>query len=321
MNRMDNKTLKITTGAMIVAIFAVLLLLNRQTAGFFEELFVYLLPVPMVAYSAKYGGKSGIPVFVAMALFSFLFGTLLTVFYAITGALLGLIFGTCLYHKVDSAKTLVIVMLLSAVFNVLSTVALAGMFGYDVAAEIGEMQKQMGLLAEKSGAALPETMLSFDFMKRMFIMSMVFFGMVQGFLIYEISLLILKRLRFPVQPPQSVFLYFPPKWSGVFALLLFFAYDITFLNTGMDESVKTLLQVAGICGYMSLEVFGVLALILAIRSWVTRNPLVTGLLCFIALIILPQALMFLGVMYVSFSLHRQLLETAKIRDPKAGREP
>ena len=44
MNRMDSKTLKITTGAMIVAIFAILLLLNRQTAGFFEELFVYLLP-------------------------------------------------------------------------------------------------------------------------------------------------------------------------------------------------------------------------------------------------------------------------------------
>ena len=29
MNRMDSKTLKITTGAMIVAIFAILLLLNR----------------------------------------------------------------------------------------------------------------------------------------------------------------------------------------------------------------------------------------------------------------------------------------------------
>ena len=57
MNRMDSKTLKITTGAMIVAIFAILLLLNRQTAGFFEELFVYLLPIPMVAYSAKYGGN------------------------------------------------------------------------------------------------------------------------------------------------------------------------------------------------------------------------------------------------------------------------
>ena len=308
MNRMDSKTLKITTGSMIVAIFAILLLLNRQTAGFFEELFVYLLPIPMVAYSAKYGGKSGVPVFIAMALFSFLFGTLLTVFYAITAAFLGLIFGTCIYHDVDSAKTLVIVMVLSAVFNVLSTVALAGVFGYDLAAEIREMQTQMNLLADKTGAVIPETMLNLDFMKRMFIMSMVFFGMVQGFLVYEISLLVLKRLRFPVQPPRSVFLYYPPKWTGVFALLLFLAYDFTFLDQGMDENLKTLIQVAGICGYMYLEVFGILTLILAIRCGVTRNPVIIFILCFLATFILPQALMILGVMYISGSLHQKLLE-------------
>ena len=304
MNRMDSKTLKITTGAMIVAIFAILLLLNRQTAGFFEELFVYLLPIPMVAYSAKYGGKSGIPVFVAMALFSFLFGTLLTVFYAISGALLGLIFGTCIYHKIDSAKTLVIVMLLSAVFNVLSTVALAGVFGYDLTAEIREMQNQMSLISEKAGTAVPEMMLSLDFMKRMFIMSMVFFGMVQGFLIYEISLLILRRLRFPV----------------TLTLFLFFVYDFTFLNPAMDENLRNVFQIVGICGYMYLVVFGMLALILAIRIWVTRNPLLIGLLGMLALFILPQALMLLGVMYISFSLHRQLLEALE-RKNRNGRKP
>ena len=44
---MDNKNsyaLKITTGAMILAIFAILLLINRQTGAFFEEFFIYLLP-------------------------------------------------------------------------------------------------------------------------------------------------------------------------------------------------------------------------------------------------------------------------------------
>lgn len=47
MNR-NNETLKITTGAMIIAIFAMLLLLNRQTGAFFEEMFIYILPIPMV---------------------------------------------------------------------------------------------------------------------------------------------------------------------------------------------------------------------------------------------------------------------------------
>ena len=36
MNRSNNSTLKITTGAMIIAIFAMLLIVNRQTGLFFE---------------------------------------------------------------------------------------------------------------------------------------------------------------------------------------------------------------------------------------------------------------------------------------------
>ena len=76
----------------------------------------------------------------------------------------------------------------------------------------------------------------------------------------------------------------------------------------MDENLKTLIQVAGICGYMYLEVFGILALILAIRCGVTRNPVIIFILCFLATFILPQALMILGVMYISGSLHQKLLE-------------
>ena len=74
---MDNKNsyaLKIITGAMILAIFAILLLINRQTGAFFEEFFIYLLPIPMVAYASRYGLKSSLPVFVGMLAFSFFFG-------------------------------------------------------------------------------------------------------------------------------------------------------------------------------------------------------------------------------------------------------
>ena len=40
MDKMNNNTLRITTGAMILAIFAMLLLLNRQTGGVFEGFFI-----------------------------------------------------------------------------------------------------------------------------------------------------------------------------------------------------------------------------------------------------------------------------------------
>ncbi|MBR3068648.1 MAG: hypothetical protein IKG62_01190, partial [Lachnospiraceae bacterium] len=66
MNKMNGNTIKITTGAMILAIFAVMLLLNRQTGSLFEGFFIYLLPIPMVLYAALYGFAAGLSVFVGM---------------------------------------------------------------------------------------------------------------------------------------------------------------------------------------------------------------------------------------------------------------
>ena len=106
MDKMNNNTLRITTGAMILAIFAMLLLLNRQTGGVFEGFFIYILPVPMVVYSAKFDWKSGLMVFAGMCAFSLFFGTVTSIFYAVSSALLGLIFGACLFKKVDMTITL-----------------------------------------------------------------------------------------------------------------------------------------------------------------------------------------------------------------------
>ena len=48
---MNIKTRKLTFGAMVAAIFGVLLLLNRQSGGLFSDLFLFILPIPMTAYS------------------------------------------------------------------------------------------------------------------------------------------------------------------------------------------------------------------------------------------------------------------------------
>ncbi|MBQ4148109.1 MAG: DUF2232 domain-containing protein, partial [Clostridium sp.] len=102
----NSKTQSITYGAMIIAIFGMLLLLNRQTGSFFEEVFLYIFPIPMVAYSAIYGWKRSIPVFIGMCLISFLCGTFTSIFYAISQAFIGLAFGTSLNHRRDMTRTL-----------------------------------------------------------------------------------------------------------------------------------------------------------------------------------------------------------------------
>ena len=60
---MNTKTQELTYGAMIVAIFGVMLLINRQTGGFFSGILMFVYPIPMVAFAARYGLKDSVAVF------------------------------------------------------------------------------------------------------------------------------------------------------------------------------------------------------------------------------------------------------------------
>ena len=60
---MNNNVRRLTDGAMMLAIIGALLLINRQTAGIIETTFLFILPLPMVFYSARYGLKSSVSYF------------------------------------------------------------------------------------------------------------------------------------------------------------------------------------------------------------------------------------------------------------------
>ena len=136
---------------MIIAIFAMLLIVNRQTGLFFEEFFVYLLPLPMAVYTALYDWKYGLMVFVGMTAFSFIFGGFTTIFYAVSASLIGLVFGTMVCRKVDPTKMLIIIMVFSAISTIISSVALASLFGYDIDMSLTEMKTMLTTTFEATG--------------------------------------------------------------------------------------------------------------------------------------------------------------------------
>lgn len=318
---MNQKTLKLTTGAMCTAIFGLLLLLNRQTGQLLEEMFLFLFPIPMVAFSALYGLKSSLPVLAAMSLFTVFFGTFTTIFYALTQAVIGLIFGECLHRKLDMTKTLFAVMALSAVSCLLNSVVLAGLFGADLSTQIAELQTVMNESIERAMALFPEgslntesieqmrNLMSTDYLRRIFIVSMAFSGLVQGFLVYEISLLVLKRLRFPVSRPRSVFLYDPPKWSGFAALILFYLYQLVTIRPMENELFQSLVQTAGLCGYLYLLCFGWIGLLLFLK---VRLPGVAGglrvLIVLLLMFLMPLLVLLMGALYLVTSLHQRLAD-------------
>ena len=304
---MNKKTLKITTGAMIVAIFGVLMLINRQTGNMFQDLLIYLFPIPMVAYSAGYGVRSSLPVAAAMILISLLFGTLNSLFFAVSQTMIGLIFGSCIYHKVDMTKVLCIVMLTSGLVSILDTLFISVLFGYDLNADIAEMQTMMTGLFARYGYALPEAMLNTNYLMRMMLIGLLLSGMLQGFITYEVSLLLLRRLRFTIPRPKSVYLYCPPPISGVLAFALFIFYNLTFSAPLSNATLQAAVQMVGMLGYFYLLTFGVIALMFYIKLKFPKSGklgLVLGILAFFTL---PQFLMLGGFFYLSTTMHKSML--------------
>ena len=315
---MNKQTQKITTGAVVMAIFAVMLILNRQTAGLFEEAFLFLFPIPMVAFSAQYGWKNSLPVLAGMAFFAFLFGNFTTVFYAVTQALIGLIFGDRIFRRTDMTKTVFILMVLSALYNVLNSIVLADLFGVSLDVQIAEMESMMtemfrsaGLMsgdpAAQASLAVVQSMLTPGFLLQMMVISMVFLGIVQGFLVYVITLLVLRRLRFPVEKPKSVYAFYPPKWSGYLALLCLLGYNMTALRPLPNQMLQNIIRAAGLCGNMYLMIFGIIGILFFARSRFQSKGIGIAI-CIACFLLISISVLIIGFVYITSDSHRVLYE-------------
>lgn len=296
---MEKKSMVITTGAMATAIFGVMMWLNRQSGNLFQEIFIFLYPVPMVAYAALYGVKNGMAVCASMSLLSFLLGDFTTIFYAMTQAIIGLVLGSCIYHKIDMTKSLLIVMLLSAFVNLLNTVFLGFLFGIDINREVAEIQGLMKELFEKTGQVMPENIMSLDSLKQIFIVSMILSGFLQGFLVYEVSLLLLRRLRFHIQKPKSVFLYTPPKWTGYASLIAFMMTNRSLIVPYTNEHLQNMILAVGVFCYMYLICFGFIAILRTLKTAFPNGGKWGFIVCILMIFILPMAEAMMGFIYIA----------------------
>lgn len=300
---MNTKTQELTYGAMIVAIFGVLLLINRQTGGFLEGIFMFIFPIPMVAFSAKYGWKDSLPVFVCTVLLSFLFGTFTAIFYAIAESFIGMVYGSCIKVERDMNRTLVLVVALSAIAELLCSVALASLFGIDINQDIMAMQEGMNQAFEQAGMDTATGILSYDYLRRMYVISMGFMGAMQGLIVYYLSLVILRKLRYPIKKPQPLTQYYPSKISGFIAAFLVFVYIYSFAKPFANPTVQDIAQSAGICGVIYLIFFGYIALLMVCRVYLRLPRAVGFILSLLITFTISYIPIVAGYIYISGNLH------------------
>ncbi len=313
---MNTKTQKLTFGAMIVAIFGVLLLINRQSGGIFEDFLFFIFPIPLVAFSAKYGLKSSISVFICTVLLTFFCGSYTAVFYAISQSFIGMVFGVCLYHKKDPGKIVVLIMTLCAISSIVSYWLLLSISGISVGQDLSQVQTMMNGMIDEFGTKVGyneqilqsmKTMLTADNLRRIMFVGLAFTGVIQGIVIYWLSLLILRRLRFKVQRPKPLADFYPPKWSGVVSLIAFAAYMFTYVRPLQNDIAQNVVQTLGICGMMYLLCFGMFSAYLMLRVRFNFPKIFAIILPLIFMGSFSYLYIILGFVYIRSEFHDWVL--------------
>lgn len=307
---MQKRALPVTMGAMMIALFGLMLLIDRQTGGLLQGAFILALPMPLTAYALQYGCKKSLPVLVAMCLISCFFGTFTTIFYACSQSLIGLVFGTLLHRRADATQTMFVVMILSALSSALNLILDMALFGYDLTRDVNEilqaMRDSFSQLGEQAQQSL--SLLTPQYMGQLFVLAILFSGLVQGFLIYQLTLLLLKRLHFAVEKPRPLFDFYPPRFLGVISFFLFFGYSASLTRPLSNELWQNALSLLGNLGFIYLIAFGFVGALLLVRIYLPKVRLAGGLIALTAMLLFPQGLMLLGLFYASTSFHARLME-------------
>ena len=184
--------------------------------------------------------------------------------------------------------------------------ALASLSGIDINADIMAMQEGMNQMFAQAGVSVAEGIFSYDYLRRIYIISMGVLGAAEGLIVYYLSLAILRKLRYPIRKPQPLTSYYPSRISGYIALALVGVYIITMTKPFENEIAQNVLQSAGICGVIYLVFFGYIALLMVCRVYL-RLPRVLGMILSLFLTLsITYIPILMGYFYISGNLHEAI---------------
>lgn len=305
---MNKSVRKLTDGAMMCAIVGVMLLINRQTGGLLQDIFLYLFPLPMVFFAAKYGFKNALVVLVAIFLLALTLGTPQTVFYVGAESIIGLVYGSGIHRKQNTRTILIVTMLISVLVNVISVIILAKFFGYDMNQEMQVYETTIQQMTSQAGVVMPPTMNVSQLIRTALIVSVILTGIIEGYITHVFSRLLLQRMHFDIPKSTPIAQYYPPVWSGYVALFGVVVLQYALSRPFGNELVQNIVQGLGMCAMMYLSVFGYLAIVL----YFTRKlPKFKWLGMFLGLFLMVTGgllVSMLGFLYITTGWHRKMLE-------------
>lgn len=308
---MNHNVRKITEGAMMCALYAIVLLINRQTGGMIEYYFLFALPIPLVVYSARYGFKSSLVVCTSVFFVSFMFALPETWFYVITSMFVGTTYGSLVRKKVKNGILLTLTTSVSVIFTVLTTVVFASFFGFNVSEELMIYEQLINEMMQGTSAQLPMTVGKFVMI--IFALATVLTGVMEGILVHVLSNVLLRRLKIEVHKIQPLSNWNSPKWAGYLAFIVFSLGSFSSYVT-INETMQTVLLIAMTMAMLYLGIFGYIgALMFGMVKWNKNIAVYLILMFFLIPTIVIPVLCGVGFLYISTDLKQNLIKERELK--------
>ena len=243
-------TKQITQGAMVCAIYALILFLNQQTALFIESGFPWIFVFPILIFTAKTNGYAGFVCTIGMAFETILFGGFTTWFYSWTSLLIGYAYGLAIQKKWSNNAKLFITFLFTAISYVLIFLFWSKMFELDFTADFEMIHKILPFMNLPAFLAIV----------------VLFLSLLQTLCVHLVAILICSRMKIEIAPVKKVYEIRAPKWVGIVSILIFAVFFLTQNVIECSKGIQDIFLVLWFADMALLDYYGTVFMLNKIRK-------------------------------------------------------
>ena len=183
----------LTDAAMLTALVVAVLLLSHYTGAELEELFPFLIPIPVALYTSIYDWKKGLIPMFSISLISLIHNPLHGLFFVASGNVVGYIYGILLRKNVRPNLRMLVAMVGSFILNLLTIFIFSQLlYGYTFAEDLRDtLDSIIELLPTFSDEM---NALLYALIEGMIPSFLILLGVVEGFVFHMATTLLSARL-------------------------------------------------------------------------------------------------------------------------------
>lgn len=308
-----NKTKKLTTGAMLLAIIGAAMIIDRQLSYAFTNFIVLLVPIVIATYSTMYKVSDGLMLCIGLVVFTILFGSLTTYVYMPISIIVGVAVAVAIEKGFDRRKINFVAIITYTIAEVLVVYAIMPLLGVSISSQISSYIEAFNQMIKYAGMESTVNSIVVDLnslMAVMLVASTVLMGIFEGFLTSLLTAFVLKKFNIKDIGLNSPLDIKMPVWLAytlmVFTCLYMFAIDGSIEN----ETIKYIALALSVMASLVLVYYGYFFVILYIRKMGMKINIFLVVLAIILLFPLSYIILIVvGFLYGSGPL-RKIIENS-----------